>query len=303
MTKNTSDLSLTLVDLFIDDLAQQDLSAHTLAAYKRDLALFIKWLVQYGGQADLTAVDDKKIDEWLKYSHDTTSISTMNRRISTLKKFYSWAIDQQHIKHNPTLHLRSIKNQKPTPEVLSTLQIDALLAAPDHSTALGLRDKCMLELLYATGMRVSELVDLQLDQLQLEQQLLHVIHPNQNAERLIPLSTEAVMWLNQYLEQARECILNGRQSQAVFISTHGSQMTRQAFWLIVKKHAKQAKINSSLSPHSLRHAFATHLLNNGADLQVVQLLLGHKNPSTTQIYNHVTRERLKKLHTEHHPRA
>lgn len=303
MTKNTFGLSLTPVNAFIDDLAQQEFSEHTLAAYKRDLSLFIKWLSQNRDQDDLLGVDEKAIDEWLKYSHVTASISTTNRRISTLRKFYQWADDNQHIIQNPASHLSSIKNNKLTPEVLSSLQIDALLAAPNHTTSLGLRDKCMLELLYATGMRVSELVDLQLDQLQLEQQLLHVIHPNQTAERLIPLSTEAVRWIRQYLEHARDAILNGRQSQAVFISTHGSQMTRQGFWLIVKKHAKQAQINSSLSPHSLRHAFATHLLNNGADLQVVQLLLGHKNPSTTQIYNHITRERLKKLHAEHHPRA
>lgn len=303
MTKKTAGLPLPLINAFIGDLTQQGFSVHTSAAYQRDLSLFTKWLFQTKNQNDLLKVDEKAVDEWLAHSHTLASISTLNRRISTLKKFYQWAEDHQRITHNPTHHLSSIKNPKSSPEVLSSGQIDALLAAPNHTTPLGLRDKCMLELLYATGMRVSELVDLQLDQLQLDQHLLHVIHPNQTAERLIPLSPEAVMWIRQYLAQARDDILNGRQSQAVFISTHGSQMTRQGFWLIVKKHAKQAQINLSLSPHSLRHAFATHLLNNGADLQVVQLLLGHKNPTTTQIYNHITRERLKKLHTEHHPRA
>lgn len=303
MTKIRTDKPLTLINKFIDDLSQQGFSVHTSAAYKRDLSLFTKWLSQNRNQDNLLSVDKKAIDGWLTNSHTVASVSTINRRISTLKKFYQWADDNQRITQNPTHHLSSIKNKKTSPEVLSSLQIDAFLAAPDHTTSLGLRDKCMLELLYATGMRVSELVDLQLDQLQIEQQLLHVTHPNQTAQRIIPLSSEAMGWIRQYLAQAREFILNGRQSQAVFISTHGSQMTRQGFWLIVKKYAKQANIDSSLSPHSLRHAFATHLLNNGADLKVVQLLLGHKNPSTTQIYNQITRERLKKLHAEHHPRA
>ncbi len=187
--------------------------------------------------------------------------------------------------------------------MLTNIQIEALMAAPDTSTPLGLRDQCMLELLYATGMRVSELVDLQLDQLLAESALLRVMHPNQQAERLIPLSPETVVYLEQYVTKARPLILHSRTSEALFISTHGTQMTRQSFWLIVKKYAKKAGISMALSPHSLRHAFATHLLNNGADLHVVQLLLGHKNPSTTQIYNHITRERLKKLHAEHHPRA
>ena len=303
MTKHTSVPLLSPVDVFIDDLVQQGLSIHTSAAYKRDLHLFLKWLSQNSYPENLLLVDQKTVDEWLNQSQNLASISTVNRRISTLKKFYQWATLHQDLAHNPTQHLRSIKNNKATAQTLSSLQIDALLAAPDHNTPLGLRDKCMLELLYATGMRVSELVDLQLHQLQLEQQILQVTHPNQNAKRLIPLSPEAVMWITQYLEQARSSILKNRQSQAVFISTHGAQMTRQGFWLIVKKYAQQAQINESLSPHSLRHAFATHLLNNGADLNMVQLLLGHKSPSTTQIYSHVTRERLKKLHAEHHPRA
>lgn len=161
----------------------------------------------------------------------------------------------------------------------------------------------MLELLYATGIRASELVDLTLEQLDREQSVLRVIHPNQQTERLIPLSPDTLGWLEDYLNKARSHILSQHSSQALFVSTHGDHMTRQGFWLIIKKYAQQAQINESLSPHSLRHAFATHLLNNGADLNMVQLLLGHKSPSTTQIYSHITRERLKKLHAEHHPRA
>lgn len=284
---------------FIAELEQQGLSTHTLSAYRRDLSLFLQWLPD----SNLLAISPQTIDKWLEQSQSQVSISTINRRIATLRKFYQWAAEQGHICLAPTNHLRTIKNQKQRSDPISSDQINALLNAPDSSTPLGLRDKSMLELLYATGMRVSELVDLQLDQLQPEQQLLLVMHPNQQAKRLIPLSPETFSCLNLYLAQARPLILNNRLSEALFVSTHGAQMTRQAFWLIVKKYAQKAGIPNSLSPHSLRHAFATHLLNNGADVKIVQLLLGHKNPSTTQIYNHITRERLKKLHAEHHPRA
>lgn len=287
------------IDHFIAELAQQSLSTHTLAAYKRDLSLFSQWLAT----DQILQVNNKRLDQWLNDSHNTVSISTINRRIATLRKFYQWAADQEHIAHNPASHLRTIKNEKVQQDPISSDQVYALLHAPDLNSPLGVRDQSMLELLYATGLRVSELVDLQLSQLQSEQQLLRVMHPNQQAERLIPLSPETVACLELYISQARPLILNNRQSDALFVSTHGSHMTRQAFWLIVKKYAHKANITNALSPHGLRHAFATHLLNNGADLKIVQLLLGHKNPSTTQIYNHITRERLKKLHAEHHPRA
>lgn len=291
--------NLPYIDDFIAELEQQGLSKHTSTAYRRDLSLYLQWLPS----KEILQVSSETIDPWLDKSHDTLSISTINRRIATLRKFYQWATEAGHITHNPASHLRTIKNQKVQQDPINSEQVSALLNAPDDSTPLGLRDKSMLELLYATGMRVSELVDLQLSQLQSEQQLLRVMHPNQQAERLIPLSPETFACLELYLLRARPLILNNRQSDALFVSTHGSKMTRQAFWLIVKKYAQKAHIPNTLSPHSLRHAFATHLLNNGADLKIVQLLLGHKNPSTTQIYNHITRERLKKLHAEHHPRA
>lgn len=295
--------SSTLISLFIDELEKQALSTHTLAAYERDLHLFTQWL-ELHEILSLSTATPTVLNKWLDQSRSSISISTINRRIATLRKFYQWALDNELMAHNPAGHLRTTKNHKPVAtEPLNSAQIDALMSAPDTNTPLGLRDQCMLELLYATGMRVSELVDLQLNHLLLEQQLLRVMHPNQQAERLIPLRPETVTCLEQYLTKARAFILHSRASEALFISTHGTQMTRQSFWLIVKKYAKKAHISMTLSPHSLRHAFATHLLNNGADLQVVQLLLGHKNPSTTQIYNHITRERLKKLHAEHHPRA
>lgn len=287
------------IDTFITELEQQALSTHTLAAYRRDLSLFLQWLPN----TEILLASSKSLDQWLEESRAAVSISTINRRIATLRKFYQWAANQGHIAHNPASHLRTIKNEKVQQDPITADQVNALLHAPDCITPLGLRDKAMLELLYATGMRVSELVDLQLSQLQPEQQLLRVMHPNQQAERLIPLSPETFDYLDLYISQARPLILNNRQSDALFVSTHGSHMTRQAFWLIVKKYAHKANITNALSPHGLRHAFATHLLNNGADLKIVQLLLGHKNPSTTQIYNHITRERLKKLHAEHHPRA
>lgn len=294
---------LSLVQTFITVLQQQSLSEHTLAAYRRDLQRLIAWLSTHHNTQSLLTVQVQHLQQWLDDRQANASVSTVNRRIATLKKFYQWAQSQSYVEHNPAATLRSLKNKNTSPLTIQPEQIDALMAAPDTNTPLGLRDKTMLELLYATGMRVSELVDLQSNQVHIDQQVVHVIHPNQKSERLIPLSPEALTWLQNYIEKARQKILGDRHSDAFFISTHGQKMTRQRFWLIIKKYAAQAQINSSLSPHSLRHAFATHLLHNGANLSLVQLLLGHKNPSTTQIYSHLTKERLKKLHAEHHPRA
>ena len=289
---------------FCQYLEQTFLSAHTLAAYERDLQRFVAWLSLHAPALCLTQASTEQIQNWLNDQSKQCASSTVNRRLATLKKFYEWCVTTQQLAINPTTSLRSLRlTQTKRTASLSEAEIILLLEAPEVHTALGLRDKSMLELLYATGMRVSELVSLHLDQVNLEQQLLQVMHPNQLEQRLIPLSTDASHWLGLYLNQARAAILQSRDSNAVFISTHGKAMTRQAFWLLIKKYAQQAQISTPLSPHSLRHAFATHLLKNGANLDVVQLLLGHKNPSTTQIYSHITRERLKQLHTEHHPRA
>lgn len=296
--------STSSVHCFLHELTSQALSEHTLAAYERDLALFSQWLVENKNHNDFFQVNAATIDQWLQTSQATVSISTINRRIATLRKFYAWATAQHHLSADPAAHLRSLKNQKAPQEPISSEQISALLQAPDTTTPLGRRDRCMLELLYATGMRVSELIHLQLNQLDTEAQVLRVMHPNQQAERLIPLSAETLAELNHYLSHTRAFISHQPlRDKALFISTHGAAMTRQAFWQIIKKYAQLAGIPSSLSPQGLRRAFATHLLNNGADVELVQLLLGHKNPSTTQIYNHITRERLKRLHAEHHPRA
>lgn len=293
--------STAMIEAFTLALQQQSLSPHTIAAYRRDLARLDEWLVS----SELTwqTLNTEQLTLWLNDKTINASTSTVNRRIATLKRFYQWGVEQEHFQQNPAATLRTVKSRSAKPKALSSSQVEALLAAPNVEHPLGLRDKAMLELLYATGIRASELVDLTLEQLDRAQSVLRVIHPNQQTERLIPLSPDTLVWLEDYLNKARPHILNQHRSQAVFVSTHGDHMTRQGFWLIIKKYAQQAQINESLSPHSLRHAFATHLLNNGADLNMVQLLLGHKSPSTTQIYSHITRERLKKLHAEHHPRA
>lgn len=291
------------IDLFSQHLTQQQLSTHTVAAYGRDLHQFVLWLQDNAPSTCLTQAHTAQIQTWLADSNSNPSPSTVNRRLATLKKFYDWLIQTHAHEHNPAQDLRTVKLPSATPPPLCETDIDGLFSAPDVSSPLGLRDKSMLELLYATGIRVSELVDLRLEQLNLEQGLLLVTHPNQTQQRLIPLGPEACDWLKRYLSEARPVILRARDSDALFVSTHGKALSRQALWLLIKKYAHQAHINQTLSPQSLRHAFATHLLKNGANLSVVQLLLGHKNPSTTQIYSHITRERLKQLHTEHHPRA
>lgn len=301
---NTQIPSAELINQFILSLQAQELSEHTVQAYRRDLQRFDRWLHPLSAEHEaLLSCSKQNIQTWFSDKQENGTASTINRRLATLRRFFQWATLEGYASHNPTDGLHTVKSTKINKAAPTLLQVELLLAAPDTETPLGLRDKSMLELLYATGMRVSELVDLKLDQVQLEQSVIRVIHPNQRAQRLIPLSADALHYLNQYLEHARPIILNERTSQAVFITTHGDAMTRQAFWLLIKKYAEQAKINTEVSPHSLRHAFATHLLNNGADLHIVQVLLGHQNPSTTQIYNHITRERLKLLHAEHHPRA
>ncbi|MEZ2721943.1 tyrosine recombinase [Paenalcaligenes hominis] len=299
MTQTTQDW----IEQFAQQLVQDQLSTHTVAAYKRDIQRFVLWLQEHAPSVTVSTVSTALISTWLADTKSNPTPSTVNRRLATLNKFYDWLKNQQHIAQNPTQGLRTVKVLAQNNPTISETDIDRLLNTPPTHTALGLRDKCMLELLYATGMRVSELVSLEMDQLQLDQGVVLVTHPNQIEQRLIPLSPDARLWLERYLHQSRAALLHRRSSEAVFISTQGKAMTRQSFWLIIKKYAHQAGMPATLSPHSLRHAFGSHLLKNGANLNMVQLLLGHKNPSTTQIYSHVTRERLKQLHREHHPRA
>ena len=245
-------------------------------------------------EADLTA--------YLASQHAVTRAATANRRLAVLRRFYRWALRERLVPVDPTLRLQGAHRVARFPKTVSESQVESLLAAPDVSNALGLRDRAMFELLYATGLRVSELVGLKLGELSLSEGLVRVVGKG-SKERIVPLGEEARAWIERYLRRARPELLSGRVSDAVFVTQRSGAMTRQMFWILVKRYALRAGIEVPLSPHGLRHAFATHLLNHGADLRVVQLLLGHADISTTQIYTHVARARLKSLHAAHHPRG
>ena len=292
-----------VIDVFIDALWLEDgLSANTLAAYRRDMQAFDGWLGQArkGNLGEASAGD---IEFWFAAVHADTKATTANRRLATLRRFYQWALRTHHAAADPCLTLRSAKQAPRMPKTLSEAQVEALLTAPQTATALGQRDRAMLETLYATGLRVSELVGLKSLDVGLNDGVVRVVLGKGGKDRLVPLGAEAAHWITLYLADARPALLNGQVSDALFVTARGGPMTRQGFWLIVKKYARAAGIAAALSPHVLRHAFATHLLNHGADLRVVQMLLGHADISTTQIYTHVARERLKSLHAQHHPRG
>ena len=230
------------------------------------------------------------------------SARSLARQLSALKRYYRWLVREERRDDDPTINIEAPRLPKPLPKSLSEAEVDALLNAPDVESARGLRDRAMLEVLYACGLRVSELIALPLSNVELKMGVARVLGKGRK-ERLVPLGEVALDWLDRYLKAARPELLSGRQSQALFVTTRGEAMTRQAFWLLIKRYAAQAEVKSPLSPHTLRHAFATHLLNHGADLRVVQMLLGHADIGTTQIYTHVARERLKQLHARHHPRS
>ena len=290
-----------LVDRFLDSLWLEDgLARNTLAAYRRDLEGLGRWLalretsLVTAGEADLAA--------YFASQHAATRAATANRRLTVLRRFYRWALRERLSAVDPTLRLHAARRTARFPVTISEAQVEALLAAPDVSTALGLRDRAMFEVLYAAGLRVSELVGLKLGELSLTEGLVRVVGKGAK-ERIVPLGEEARAWVERYLAGARPGLLAGRVADAVFVTQRAAPMTRQMFWILVKRYAAKADIRAPLSPHGLRHAFATHLLNHGADLRVVQLLLGHADISTTQIYTHVARARLKALHAEHHPRG
>lgn len=292
------------VSSFIDTLWLEDgLSKNTLSAYRQDLSAFLKFLKEKRNNLALLEVGAEDIQAWLAQMHLQTKATTANRRLATLRRFYAWAIQSRQIEEDPCLHIKPAKQAMRFPKTLSEAQVELLLAAPDLTTPGGLRDKAMLETLYATGLRVSELISLKTFHLALNEGFLRVVEGKGGKDRIVPLGEEAVDSLQRYLQEGRPELLKGRLDDAVFITRLGSAMSRQAFWQLVKKYAKQQDIQVPLSPHVLRHAFATHLLNHGADLRVVQMLLGHADISTTQIYTHVARERLKTLHAKHHPRA
>ena len=297
-------IDLGLIDEFCDTLwLEQGLAKNSLDAYRRDLKLFAGWLEAKRPQrASLLAVQPEDIAAYFAERHADTRPSSANRRLSVLKRFYGLALRRNQVPIDPCLKMASAKQPTRFVHTLSESQVEALLAAPDVSTPLGLRERTMLELMYASGLRVSELVDLKLVEVSLNDGVLRITGKGSKT-RLVPFGQEARSWLERYLRDARGIILNGQVDDALFVTGRGGAMTRQMFWILIKKHAQKAGIQGPLSPHTLRHAFATHLLNHGADLRVVQLLLGHADISTTQIYTHVARERLKHLHAQHHPRG
>ncbi len=293
------------IDAFIDGLwLEHGLSRNTLAAYRRDLNLFAAWLQLR--QLDLRSVGEQHLNAYFAERHDQTKATTANRRLTVFKRFYRWALREQRVSGDPTLKLQSARQAMRVPKTLSEAQVEALLAAPDVTTVLGVRDRTMLELMYASGLRVSELVGLRILNVSLQDNVLRVFGKG-NKERLVPFGEEAGLWLRRYLDQARPELLGPRQAVALFLTSSGisagSAMSRVMFWSIVKKYALRAGLHQAPSPHTLRHAFATHLLNHGADLRAVQMLLGHADISTTTIYTHVARERLRLLHARHHPRG
>ena len=296
--------NLQLIDGFCDSLwLEQGLAKNSLDAYRRDMRLFARWLeVTRPGADSLLAVQGHDLEAYFAARHADTKPSSSNRRLSVLKRFYQLALRNGQVSADPCLKLASARQPQRFVHTLSEGQVDALLAAPDVNTALGLRERTMLELMYASGLRVSELVGLKLVELSMNDGVLRVTGKGSKT-RLVPFGQEARVWIARYLAQARGEILNGQVDDALFVTARGGAMTRQMFWVVIKRHARTAGITAPLSPHTLRHAFATHLLNHGADLRVVQLLLGHADISTTQIYTHVARERLKQLHAEHHPRG
>ncbi|MYN09635.1 site-specific tyrosine recombinase XerD [Pseudoduganella aquatica] len=293
-----------LIDEFCDALWLEDgLAKNSLDAYRRDLRLFARWLeVARPDVAGLNAVATHDIDAYFSARHEDTKASSSNRRLSVLKRYYQYALRQKLVAADPCLKLASAKQAQRFVHTLSEAQVEALLAAPDTRTPLGLRERTMLELMYASGLRVSELVALKTFELSLNDGVLRITGKG-GKTRLVPFGGQARQWIERYMKEARWAILDGQQDDALFVTGRGGPMTRQMFWVIIKKHAHKAGITSPLSPHTMRHAFATHLLNHGADLRVVQLLLGHADISTTQIYTHVARERLKHLHAQHHPRG
>ncbi|MEN3274692.1 MAG: integrase/recombinase XerD [Massilia sp.] len=294
---------LGLIDEFCDTLwLEQGLAKNSLDAYRRDMRLFLNWLDTKRPGRGLLGAGPADLAAYFAERHPDTKPSTANRRLSVLKRFYALALRRNQVSEDPCLKMATARQPTRFVHTLTEDQVEALLAAPDVSTPLGLRERTMLELMYASGLRVSELVALKIVELSLNDGVLRITGKGAKT-RLVPFGAEARNWLERYLKDARGIILNGQVDDALFVTGRGGPMTRQMFWVVIKKHALKAGIRAPLSPHTLRHAFATHLLNHGADLRVVQLLLGHSDISTTQIYTHVARERLKHLHAQHHPRG
>ena len=298
------DADAALLDQFCDALWLEDgLAKNTLAAYRSDLSLFANWLADQG--LSLAAVAAKDVKAYLAYQHAQATrpkASSQRRLQAALRRFYRYLLNHGRAQVDPMQNIEQPRMPQRFPKTLSELEVERLLAAPDASKPLGLRDRAMIELLYAAGLRVSELVTLRLFEINLNDGVLRILGKGDKT-RLVPLGEVAVDWLGRYQREARPLLLKGRSSDRVFVGSRSAGLSRQMFWKLIKQHALTAGITKPISPHVLRHAFATHLINHGADLRVVQLLLGHADISTTQIYTHVARERLKQLHAAHHPRA
>jgi integrase/recombinase XerD len=289
------------IDAFLDAVWLEDgLAPNTLAAYRRDLSHYGLWLAQRAKALDATGEAD--LHAYFAERHASSRATSANRRLTVFKRYFRWALREGRIREDPTLRLQAARQPLRVPKSLSEDMVDRLLGAPDLQTPLGLRDKAMLELLYASGLRVSELVGLKTFHLGMNEGVLRVMGKG-SKERLVPFGAVAREHLQAYLSQARAMILAGQQTEDLFVTARGQGMSRVMFWMIIKKYALLAGISVPLSPHTLRHAFATHLLNHGADLRAVQMLLGHSDISTTTIYTHVARERLRQVHAAHHPRG
>jgi len=290
------------IALFADHLWMHDgLSQHTLSSYQTDLKIFARWLV--GQNASLLSINESILQDYLslRFSQKFSERSTA-RLLSTLRRFYAYAVEANSIQFDPTAKIASPKLSKPLPKTLSESDVEQLLNAPDVSTDIGIRDIAMIELMYASGLRVSELISIEFSQISLQQGVVRVLGKG-SKERLVPFGEVALTAIEQYIKAARNTYVGNRSCDYLFVSARGKKMTRQTFWHRLKFYARQTSIKTDLSPHTLRHAFATHLLTHGADLRTLQLLLGHSDLSTTQIYTHIAKERLQHIHSVHHPRG
>ena len=290
------------IEQFCEALLLEDgLAGNTLLAYRRDLQAAAAWLLERR-DVRLEVAETLDVHAYIAARHAASRATSANRRLTVLRRYFRFLVRQKMRESDPMLHIRSARQPPRFPQTLSERQVEALLEAPDTATDLGMRDRAMLETLYATGLRVSELVSIRSVEVGLTEGVVRVIGKG-DKERIVPLGEEARSWISRYLGAARATLLAGRACDALFVTRLGSAMSRQMFWTLVKRYAKLAQVEAPLSPHTLRHAFATHLLNHGADLRVVQMLLGHADISTTQIYTHIAGARLKALHAQHHPRG
>jgi len=301
-TKPINSIDSQQISLFADHLWMHDgLSQNTLSSYQTDLKLFARWLRE--NKSSLLAANDRLMQDYLSFRFNNTSSERSTARLlSTLRRFYAYAIEANLVNQDPTAKIASPKLSKPLPKILSESDVDKLLDAPDLQSDIGIRDVAMIELMYASGLRVSELISIQFSQMSIVQGVVKVLGKG-SKERLVPIGEVALEAIEKYIKTTRNIYLGNKSSEYLFVSSRGQKMTRQTFWYRVKHYAKLTDIRTNLSPHTLRHAFATHLLAHGADLRTLQLLLGHSDLSTTQIYTHVAKERLKLLHAVHHPRG